>query len=272
MTRPDIYARTRGLPVTRPGLAGDLAELGLRPGMTVLVHTAMSQLGWVVGGAVTVIRALEDVLGDTGTLVMPTQTADLSDPEEWENPAVPSDWWEVIRAQMPAYDPALTPTNYVGILPETFRHFPGVIRSGHPQVSFCARGPNADFIVADHGLEFGLGEDSPLARMYDIGGHVLLLGATHYTNTMLHLAEYRALYPSKGTTLKGAPVMRGSRRRWVTFMDLDLSTDDFPELGMAFEAACPAARVGPAGYGTARLLPAREMVDFAVQWMTRNRL
>ncbi|WP_119678133.1 aminoglycoside N(3)-acetyltransferase [Indioceanicola profundi] len=272
MARPDIYARTTGLPVTRPGLAGDLAELGLRPGMNVLVHTAMGQLGWVVGGAITVIRALEDVLGNSGTLIMPAHTADLSDPEFWQNPAVPPDWWALIRAQMPAFDPDLTPTNYVGVVPETFRHLSGVTRSNHPQVSFCARGPRAEFITANHSLEFGLGEGSPLARLYDLGGHVLLLGATHYSNTILHLAEYRAIFSSKVTVMNGAPVMRGGGRRWVTFMDLDLNTEDFPELGLAFEATCPTARIGPAGYGTARLLPVREMVDFAVQWMTRNRL
>lgn len=272
MSRPDIYERTTGLPVTRPGLAGDLAELGLRPGMNVLVHTSMSQLGWVVGGAITVIRAIEDVLGAGGTLVMPAHTADLSEPEGWQNPAVPPDWWPVIRAQMPAFDLRLTPTNYMGTVAETFRHLEGVRRSDHPQVSFCARGPKAAFITDRHGLEFGLGESSPLARLYDLGGHVLLLGTTHYSNTTLHLAEYRALYSSKSTVINGAPVQRPGGRRWVTFMDLDLNTEDFPELGAAFESACPTASHGPAGYGTARLLPVREMVDFAVQWMTRNRL
>ena len=101
--------------VTRDTLAGQLRELGVRRGEILLVHSSLKALGWVCGGPVAVVQALLDTLGPDGTLVVPTQTGDLSDPAVWSNPPVPEDWWETIRATMPAYDPLVTPSRGVGV-------------------------------------------------------------------------------------------------------------------------------------------------------------
>jgi aminoglycoside 3-N-acetyltransferase len=76
-------------PVTQAGIADELRALGVRPGSVLLVHTAMSALGWVCGGAQAVVGALLDALGPDGTLVVPTHTNGNSEPSEWENPPVP---------------------------------------------------------------------------------------------------------------------------------------------------------------------------------------
>ena len=78
-------------PITRQKIAEDLRALGVEPGMTLLVHSSLSALGWVPGGPVTVVQALMDVLTPTGTLVMPAHTGDYSDPSEWQHPPVPED-------------------------------------------------------------------------------------------------------------------------------------------------------------------------------------
>jgi aminoglycoside 3-N-acetyltransferase len=109
-----------------------------------------------------------------------------------------------------------------------------VLRSSHPQISFVARGAHKAAIIEGHTLDFGLGEGSPLARLYDLNGWVLLLGVGHRSNTSLHLAEYRAEYPSKRLIKCGAPVMIGGRRKWVEFQNIDLEDSDFDVIGESF--------------------------------------
>ncbi len=80
MSEAETISKTRS-PRTRKTLTQDLINAGLIPGITVIVHSSLSSLGWVCGGAVTVVQALMDVLTVEGTLVMPTHSNDFSDPE-----------------------------------------------------------------------------------------------------------------------------------------------------------------------------------------------
>lgn len=252
-------------------LSRDLRTLGVSPGDVVLVHVAMSRLGWVPGGAHGVVTALLDAVGDTGTLVMPTQTPHLSEPSNWENPPVPESWWPTIRDETPAFDPAATPSRGMGVVPECFRTVAGTARSAHPQVSFAARGPAAAALLDGHTIGDAFGETSPLGALYDRGAKVLLLGVGYDTCTALHLAEVRATWPGKRRRRDGAPMMVEGERRWVTFEDLDTDGDDFAAAGAAFDADVGAASEGEVGRARARLVPMRALVDHAVTWMTRTR-
>lgn len=256
-------------PFTLEGLTAELGALGLRAGDTVLVHSSLSSLGYVVGGAQAVVHALRNVIGAGGTLVAPTHSGDLSDPSRWRNPPVPEDWWPVIRATMPAYDARLTPTRKMGVVPDVVRHLPGASRSAHPAHSFCAVGPRAHVITAHHALAYGLGDGSPLARLYDLNARILLLGVGHDRNTSLHLAEYRT-HGAHQVIEQGAPLVVNGERQWVTYATLDYDTDDFDQVGAA-AADAGLERVAMVGGASARLLDQPRLVDFAVDWFRAHR-
>ncbi len=268
MSEESLVAGTPA-PRTRASLAQDFARLGLARGDLVLMHASLSSLGWVAGGAPAVLLALMDVLGDTGTLVVPTQTGDNSDPEDWSRPPVPEDWWPVIRAEMPAYDPAITPSRGMGRIPEALRTWPGARRSAHPQVSFAALGPLAAEVTRDHPFDDGLGERSPLGLLYRRGAKVLLLGVGYDSATAIHLAEYRV--PGVPRDTFGAAALVGPERRWVTYRDVEhLDSDElFPALGEGYERLHPVVS-GQVGSARARLLPMRDLVDFAEIWIARH--
>jgi aminoglycoside 3-N-acetyltransferase len=234
------------------------------------VHTSLSRLGWAGGGPQAVVEALLAAVESEGTIAMPTHSTHLTDPARWSRPPVPESWWEAIRAEGSPYDPALTPTRSMGAVVECFRHVPGVRRSGHPAFSFGAVGPDAARITDGHDLAFGMGEGSPLARLYEADARVLLLGVGHGNNTSLHLAEYRAAYEGKDWIRQGSPMVVDGERRWVTYDDLEPDDSDFGRLGAAF-AATGAELRGTVGAGTARLMRQRDVVDFAVTWMEANR-
>jgi aminoglycoside 3-N-acetyltransferase len=256
--------RGTAVPSTRQSLGADLQSLGVRPGMLVLVHVSLSSLGWVCGGAVAVIQALLDAVGEAGTLVMPSHSGDLSDPSSWVNPPVPPEWWQLIRDELPGYDPLITPTLGVGRVAEVFRRWPGALRSAHPVMSFSARGPRALDVVGSHELGFSLGDGSPLARLHELDASVLLVGVDHDRNTSLHLAEYRAgIRPERDC---GAPVLVDGRRVWHSYRDIDLDDDDFLAIGRAFEEGTR-VRLGQVGAAQARLFSQREVVDFAASFL-----
>ncbi|MFG2037380.1 aminoglycoside N(3)-acetyltransferase [Dactylosporangium sp. NPDC048998] len=264
----DAVARTTR-PGTVDGIARQLRELGLPQGATVITHSSLSRLGWVAGGAQAVVLALLRSVGADGTLVMPTHSRHLTEPADWGNPPVPPDWWEIIRAETPAYDPRTTPTGYMGAIVDCLRSFPGVLRSAHPTVSFAALGPLAARITDGHELDDGLGEGSPLARLYEADAWVLLLGVGHDNNTSLHLAEYRADVP-KRYLRQGSPMLVDGERRWVAYRELADDTSLFEPLGKDFAEITGGERTGPVGAGTARLMRQRELVDFGARWLTQR--
>ncbi|AOR35004.1 AAC(3) family N-acetyltransferase [Streptomyces fodineus] len=256
--------RPTGPLVTRDSLSTQLRLLGVESGEILLVHSSLRALGWVNGGAVAVVQGLMDALGPTGTLVVPSQSAQLSDPAHWGRPPVPEEWWDRIRATMPPYDPLLTPTRGVGVLPETVRTWPGALRSAHPQTSFAALGRHAREITDGHAPDCRLGEHSPLARLEELGARVLLLGAGYDSCTSFHLAEYRIPAPLVEI---GRPAPGGG---WETVVEVSIDSGRFDELGYDFERDRPVVR-GKVGAAEARLFPVADAVAYAERWLPVHR-
>jgi aminoglycoside 3-N-acetyltransferase len=265
----DVIASTQQ-PNTITTLKSDFKALGVKPGLVIIMHSSLSKIGWTVGGSVAVIEAILQILTPEGTLIMPTFSGDNSDPSYWENPPVPEDWWDIIRNEMPAYHPKITPTRGMGAVVDTFRNWPNVIRSNHPISSFAVWGKYAEYITNNHKLLADLGENSPLARIYDLGGLILLVGVTHENNTSLHLAEFRTDFTNKRKRITGSAIYVKNKRQWIEWEELDINSDDFEQLGLDFESKINYIP-GKVGLAEARLLSQKEMVDFAGEWFKKNR-
>ncbi|WP_417897112.1 AAC(3) family N-acetyltransferase [Bacillus haimaensis] len=249
--------------VTKSSLIDDLRKLGIKEGQTLLVHSSLSKIGWVCGAQVAVIQALQEVLTDKGTLVMPTHTGDNSDPSEWQHPPVPSEWWETIKVETPAFDPDITPTYKMGVVPESFRSFPNVVRSNHPTLSFAAWGQHKHFVTDGHGLDEGLGEHSPLARIYDLKGSVLLLGVDYENNTSMHLAEHRQ--PEKTLIKAGSAIMEDGAKVWKEYHTIAYQDEVFNEIGKKFELKFE-VKQGYIGKAFSRLMDQKELVDYTYEY------
>ena len=157
---------------TKQQLLKDLHTLGVREGDTVLMHSSYKSLGEIEGGAKIFFEAFLEVLGSTGTLVLPTLS------------------YESVTRVNPVFDRALSPS-CVGYLSEYFRtSVAGVIRSLHPTHSCCAVGRLAEELTREHELDMTpVGAHSPFAKLPLIGGKILMLGCNPARNTSLHGVE-----------------------------------------------------------------------------------
>ena len=175
--------------VTRNDVEAGLRELGLSAGDRVMVHSSLSSFGHVEGGPQTVIDALMRVVGPTGTILMPSFNHGA--PFRDDGPGL--------------FDPSTTPTTN-GAIPDRFWRTEGVERSLNPTHAFAAWGRDADELVRDHHLGTTMGAGSPLHRLWQSGGLVLLLGVGFRANTFHHVVETVTDAPCLGRRMEAYPV------------------------------------------------------------------
>ncbi len=256
--------------VTPEDIKTALREVGVQKGQTIMVHTSLSSLGYVCGGAQSIIEALTESVSEEGTIMMPTQSWKNLDPAAGVYWQEPEEWWPVIRKYIPAYDKRITPTNTMGAVSEMFRQWPGTLRSAHPARSVAAWGRNAQYLTENHNLSDIFGDSSPIGRMYGLDGYVLLIGVGYDKNTSLHLADVRAEYPGKHMVMESSAIQLDGQRIWKSYETLAVDGEDFPAIGEAFEQTGQ-VRHAPLGNGILSMMSQRALVDFAVQWIGENR-
>ena len=256
--------------ILKQDLMAAFRKVGMLPGMNVMVHTSLSSLGYVCGGAQAVIQALLETVTKEGTIMMPTQSWKNLDPDAGVHPEASEDEWQAIRDNWPAYDKRLTPTNTMGVVAETFRLWLWSYRSDHPARSVAANGKHATDLTINHDLSDIFGDGSPIGRLYDLDGYVLLIGVGYDKNTSLHLADARAVYPGKHMVTEHSAVFEGGKRVWKAYETLYVDGKDFCQIGEAFEKTSRVKKV-TLGNATLRLMRQRELVDFAVRWIEKYR-
>ncbi|MEG0591901.1 MAG: AAC(3) family N-acetyltransferase [Coprobacillus sp.] len=267
MSEVDVVKNSRKA-YTKEMLINDLKQLGLEENDNVLVHSSLSKLGWIIGSERTVLSAILEIVGQKGTVVMPCFSGDNSNPVNWQCPPVPTEWINSIKDNMPPFDPILSPTRIMGKIVDLFRHYPGVKRSYHPQVSFCALGPLSDELLSNHQIAPGFGEESPLQRMYNKNFKVLLLGVGYDNCTCMHLGE--VWLDKKPRVQTGSRIIKDGQNIWQEYEEIDYDDSDFQIIGEAYEHD-KVVNKGIVGQGQARLVDMKSISDFAYDWMIKNR-
>jgi aminoglycoside 3-N-acetyltransferase len=278
MPAAEVMQNTR--PVTRSDLARDLLALGVRPGGVLMVHTRMSAIGWVVGGAETIVTALLDVLGRDGTLMAYLGWNDgTGGMTGW-----PPEWQDAYRAERPPFDPEFSEADrQMGRVPERIRTWPGAKVSGSHFRRMAAIGSAAGWLTEGQPWHHGFGPGSPLAKLVEAAGQVLLLGASLDRLTILHHAESLVDSPEKRLASHLIPVRAGGEVVWRDVFDHDTSTaigafpyeravgdqDPFAVIGqLALDAGCGVS--GLVGKAESHLFPAGPLVRFGVGWLSRE--
>jgi aminoglycoside 3-N-acetyltransferase len=258
--------------IDRTGLADQLRALELPRAGSVLVHCSLRHVGPVHGGPTALLRAVTDVLGDQGTVVVPAQTPGnsltsrvfraatqgMTEPER-----------DRYLAAMPGFDPPTTPSQGMGVFAEAVRRHPAARRSPHPQTSFAAVGGAAGEVTGVHDLDCHLGERSPLGALYRLGATILMIGVGMDKCTALHLGEYRLSEPPPIMNFS-CFVIENGRRRLRQFDAPGLDDRDFAAVGNDLLAQ-PWARRGRLGSASVDVLPMIEAVDHATTWFEKNR-
>ncbi len=162
---------------TKEALVSDLRRnLGLADGDIIAVHSSMKSLGRVEGGPVAFIEALMEAVGGVskGTVLMPC----FNGPDD------------VVDLRSTACR--------LGLVPETFRTYPGVVRSVNHTHSVAAIGRHAERLAASHRGKTPLGVDTPFHELAKMGGWILHVGCNMTTSSIIHVAESVAKAPYLG--------------------------------------------------------------------------
>jgi len=233
-----------GVRLTRADIAAGLRELGLRAGDRVLVHSSLTAIGDVDGGADAVIDALLDAVGGDGLVAVPT------------------------FACKPPFDRRKSATPLGAVADRLWRR-PEAARSLHPTHSVAAIGPGAEEFVRDHEkAPTAYGEGTPYHTLVITGGKILLLGVDQDRNTTLHTAEalagaaylsdIQATYVDDRGKHVTIPItaMAGPHRDSIGLDRL------FREKGVV--------RIGKIGGAVCRLIEAGPMVETALEALRRD--
>ena len=225
-------------------LTQNFLELGVKPGGVLLVHTSFSKIKPIEGGPLGLISALRSALGSDGTLVMPSMSYDDDHP----------------------FDKTKSPCPEMGIVADTFWRLPGVLRSDNNH-AFAAIGRLAEKIVAPHPMDVPHGLASPVGRVYEMDGQVLLLGVDHGSNTTIHLCENLA--GVRYRRAKYITVLKDGQPTRFDYREIDHCCQNFALVDGWLDEK-QNQRHGRIGNGETRLMRSRDIVNVVTSHLKQD--
>ncbi|MDJ0752105.1 MAG: aminoglycoside 3-N-acetyltransferase [Ardenticatenaceae bacterium] len=244
--------------VNKSQLIEDLKDLGLKQGDTIMVHASLRAVGPIKGKGEALVEAMMEVLNPLGTLMAYVDYYPTKD--------------------RPYFDAARSPAMPDhGVLAEIIRTWPGAARSENPGASMSAIGHRAHWICENHPVNYGYGENSPLAKLVEVNGKVLLLGSHLDHVTLLHYAEHLANLPGKKVIRRADKVLIDGRVEEIIIEEFDTGdpivegmSDTYFEMIMQDFIQSKGVKSGRIGHADSYLLDAKTLVDFAVAKMEKE--
>ncbi|WP_407271847.1 aminoglycoside N(3)-acetyltransferase [Radiobacillus sp. PE A8.2] len=243
--------------LSKVDLIKDLQRLGISEGMEMIIHSSLSSIGYVDGGANAVIQSLVDAVGEkAGTVIVPTITGNAE-----EGPNKP-----------PIFNVNET-RSWTGAIPETFRKRSDAVRSLNPTHSVAAIGASAVNLTTGHeDCMTPCGFGSPYFRISRRKGKILLIGTTLKSNTSLHMVEDLAdvkfhLQPEptecmiinqQGNTLNRSVILH----KWGTWRRYPVLHDVLLEKGIMKE--------GLIGQAKSFLIDSHLMVEYTTELLKKD--
>jgi amino acid adenylation domain-containing protein len=158
-------------------LEQQLKHMGIAAGDTVLMHSAFRVFNGFQGTPDQVIECVLNVVGQSGNLLMVSMPSGGST-------------YDYLKAGIP-FDVNNT-TSAMGVIAETFRRRPGVVRSLNPAHPILAYGPAAQWIISDHEkMMYSCGKGSPFEKILQLNAKGLFFDVSLGRMTFFHYLEDR---------------------------------------------------------------------------------
>jgi aminoglycoside 3-N-acetyltransferase len=242
------------------------SEAGIAAGDTIVVHGSLKAVGWISGGANTIIDALLQVIGPQGTLIVPAQYTENLDPGLLDQPIDPS-LAKVLRQSQPPFRGKATHFPSMGALTTAVQLDERSKISDHPTCAVVALGKHAKWITADHPLSPAFGWGSPYAKAAELNAKVVLIGVDYSVLSALHTVQVQT--KALPWCIHAACVGPLEAPHRVTYLDLNYTTASFNVIGLAYESAHPISPLR-LGHAVLKVLELTELLKFAKTWMERN--
>ena len=240
--------------LTKRQLTDSFRALGVEKGDTLLVHSSYKSFGGVEGGPQAVIDALLEVLGEEGTLLMPTFNFDFCKGADWDVRETPSQ---------------------MGYMTNLARLDPRARRVFHPIYSFAVIGKYAeDFGEINDKSSYGA--NSAFAKLRELEGKIMVIGLS-YNDSMTffhHIEEmegvdYRYLKDFTGNiTDWDGNTVTDTYQMLVRNLEMGIETMVDPMGALLEEAEIIKSR--KIGEADVKLMKANEVYDFTVREMKRD--